>query len=237
VRVDGGGAPEGGADPGARDVLPLLRDLGVRRLAAVFVSHPHPDHVLGLRAVAGALPVDVTFSNGDPGEGPVAEVLALLAARAFPPGARWERAGVRVEAVGGAGLPTSGNDGSLVLRVTYGATAFLFTGDVEAAAEAAALRAGPLAADVVKAPHHCSRTSSSTDLVAAVQPRYAICSVGLGNRFHFPDDVPVARWRAAGAEVLRTDDGAIRFLSDGVRVARVPPERVLDPVATARERP
>ena len=52
VLVDAGGAPDGGADPGARDVVPLLRDLGVRRLAAVFVSHPHPDHVLGLAAVA-----------------------------------------------------------------------------------------------------------------------------------------------------------------------------------------
>ena len=79
VLVDAGGAADGGADPGARDIVPLLRDLGVTRLAAVFVSHPHPDHVLGLAAVADAIPIDLVFSNGDPGEGEAARILAALA--------------------------------------------------------------------------------------------------------------------------------------------------------------
>jgi competence protein ComEC len=139
--------------------------------------------------------------------------------------------------VGGPGLPTDGNDGSLVLRVTYGDTAFLFPGDVEAAGEAAALAHGPVAADVVKAPHHCSDTSSTAAFVAAVHPRFAVCSLGLANRFGFPHALPVARWRAAGAAVLRTDEGAVRFLSDGALVALVPAARILDPLATARERP
>jgi competence protein ComEC len=237
VLVDGGGAPDGAADPGARDVVPFLRDLGVDRLAAVFASHPHPDHVLGLRAVAEAFPIEAAFDDGDPGAGPIAEVLRLLEARPFPPGARWERAGVRFEAVGGPGLDTSGNDGSIVLRVTYGATSFLFTGDVEAAGQAAAQAHGPLSADVVKVPHHGSRTSSSAAFVAAVHPRVAVVSLGAQNRFGFPHAEVVERWRAGGAEVLRTDEGAIRFLSDGVRVSRVPAERVLSPLATARERP
>jgi competence protein ComEC len=240
VLVDGGGAPEGGIDPGARDVVPLLRDLGVRRLAAVFVSHPHPDHALGLDSVAEAFPVDAAFGNGDPGAGPVAAVLARLRAQPFPPRARWERAGVQIESVGGAGLDPSGNDGSLVLRITYGVTTFLFAGDIEGPAEAAALAAagdGGLRADVVKAPHHCSSTSSTPAFVAAVRPRFAVCSLGLGNRFSFPHPGPVARWRAAGAEVLRTDEGAIRFLSDGARLSRVPADRILDPLATLAERP
>ncbi len=130
----------------------------------------------------------------------------------------------------------SGNDASLVLRVRYGRTAFLFPGDVEAAGEEAAVRRGGLAADVVKVPHHGSRTSSSPGLVAAVRPRFAVVSVGATNRFGFPRPETLERWRVSGAEVLRTDGGAIRFLSDGAQVRRVPAGAVLDPLATLRER-
>jgi competence protein ComEC len=237
VLVDGGGSPSGGPDPGEQVLVPLLRDLGVRRLAAVFVSHPHPDHVLGLRAVLEAFPVERAFGNGDPGEGEAAAVLARLAPAALRPGQAWTRAGVRFEALGGPREGLAGNDGSLVLRVEYGATRFLFTGDVEATGEAGALARGGLSADVVKVPHHGSRTSSSAALVAAVAPTHAVVSVGPGNRFGFPRPETVARWEAIGAKVERTDHGAIRFLSDGCRVRRVPTSSMLHPIETLRERP
>jgi len=237
VLVDGGGAPDGGADPGARDVVPLLRDLGVRRLAAVFVSHPHPDHVLGLAAVADAFPVDRTFSNGDGGAGEAREVLARLRPRALSPGDRWERAGVSFEVLGGPRETFTTNDGSLVLRVAYGETAFLFPGDLEGAGEAAAVARGGLRADVVKVPHHGSRTSSGPALVAAARPRWAVVSLSATNHFGFPHEEALARWRAAGAEVLRTDEGAVRFLSDGRRVRRVSAGSALDLLAILSERP
>jgi competence protein ComEC len=236
VLVDGGGSPGGGPDPGEQVLLPLLRDLGVRRLAAVFVSHPHPDHVLGLRAVLDALPVERAFGNGDPGEGEAAAVLARLAPEPLRPGEAWERAGVRFEALGGDRAGLQGNDASLVLRVGYGATRFLFTGDIEAEGEARALAAGGLAAEVVKVPHHGSSTSSSAALAAAVAPAHAVVSVGQGNRFGFPRAETVARWEAVGARVARTDQGAVRFLSDGLRVRRLPTSPMLDPLATLRER-
>jgi competence protein ComEC len=236
VLVDAGGAPEGGADPGARDVVPLLRDLGIRRLAAAFVSHPHPDHVLGLAAVTAAVPADVVFSNGDGGDGAAREILAALRPVALPPGGGWERAGVRFEALGGAREALAPNDASLVLRVSYGSTAFLFPGDVEAPGEAAAVARGGLAADVVKVPHHGSRRSSTAPFVSAVGARVAVVSVGAGNRYGFPHDEAVLRWRDAGAIVLRTDEGAVRLFSDGVRVRRVAADAALDPLAIRRER-
>jgi competence protein ComEC len=236
VLIDSGGAPDGGADPGARDVVPLLRDLGVRRLAAVFVSHPHPDHVLGLAAVAAAFPVDLVFSNGDGGDGPAREVLATLAPIALSPGDGWERAGVRFDVLGGPRERLAPNDASLVLRVTHGATRFLFPGDLEAAGEAAAVERGGLRADVVKVPHHGSRRSSTAAFVAAVRPRLAIVPVGVGNRYGFPHAEAVGRWREAGAHVLRTDEGAIRLLSDGHAVRRVPASAALDPLAIWKER-
>jgi competence protein ComEC len=236
VLVDGGGAPDGGADPGARDVVPLLRDLGVRRLAAVFVSHPHPDHVLGLAAVAAAFPMDLVFSNGDGGDGPARDVLTALDPVTLLPGDGWERAGVRFDVLGGPREQLASNDASLVLQVSYGATRFLFPGDVEEAGEAAAVERGGLRADVVKVSHHGSRRSSTAAFVAAVRPRIAVVPVGLGNRYGFPHAEAVGRWRSVGARVLRTDEGAIRLLSDGRGVRRVPASAALDPLAIWTER-
>jgi competence protein ComEC len=238
VLVDGGGTFPGGPDPGARDIVPLLRDLGIGRLAAVVVSHPHPDHILGLASVAAAVPVELLLTGEAEIAGPARAALAALPPpRRLRPGEAWERAGVRFEAVGGAVGEMVENDASLVMRVSFGATAFLFPGDVEAAGEAAAVGGGrPLDADAVKVPHHGSRTSSSPAFVAAVHPRWAAVSVGQGNRFGFPHPEPMERWRAAGAAIARTDeDGAIRFLSDGVTMRRVAAEVVLDPVALWRE--
>jgi competence protein ComEC len=237
VLVDGGGAPDGGADPGARDVVPLLRDLGVRRLGAVFVSHPHPDHVLGLAAVADAFPIERVFSNGDRGDGEARDVLARLSPEALAPGDRWERAGVVFEVLGGGREAFAANDASLVLRVAHGDTAFLFPGDVERDGEAAAVARGGLHADVVKVPHHGSRTSSTPPFVAAVHPRWAVVSLATNNVFGFPHEEALAHWRAVGAHVLRTDEGAVRFLSDGRLVRRLPARSALDPLAILRERP
>ncbi len=237
VLVDAGGATGGGPDPGERDLVPLLRDLGVRRLAAVFISHPHPDHVLGLRAVQGAFPIDAAYFAGDAGDGEVAQLLARLQPTAMPPGSYFSRAGVRFEVLGGERTDLAGNDGSLVLRVSLGRTAFLFPGDVEGRGEEAAVLRGGLRADVVKVPHHGSRSSSSPRFVAAVAPAFAVISVGAGNRFGFPHPEAVRRWQDAGASVLRTDGGACRFLADGEKVSRVPAGTVLDPLATLREDP
>jgi competence protein ComEC len=237
VLVDGGGTFPGGPDPGARDLVPLLRDLGVTRLAAVVVSHPHPDHVLGLASVAAAVPVAEVLTGE--AEFPLlarAALAGLPAPRRLRPGEAWERAGVRLEAVGGSLGDLVENDASLVLRVSFGATAFLLPGDVEVGGEAAALAGGrPLAADVVKVPHHGSRTSSTPPFVEAVRPRWAAISVGAGNRHGFPHQEILTRWREAGAAIVRTDQGAIRFTSDGAVVRRLRADAVLDPIAMWRE--
>ena len=242
VLVDGGGEPRGRYDPGARDIVPWLRDVGVRRIAALFLSHPHPDHLLGLPAVAAAFPVERFFTSGRPGEDPAA---AAALARLPPPerlstGQAFERAGVRFEALGpppGSDAWTD-NDASLVLRVTHGAVTFLLCGDIEREGEAALLR-GPsaerLAADVVKVPHHGSRTSSGPGLVAATRPSFAVVTVGRDNRFGFPAPEVVARWEAQGALVVRTGDGALRFLSDGRAARRTPAETSLGVLALAAE--
>ena len=91
------------------------------------------------------------------------------------------------------------------------------TGDVEKEGEAAILNArNPLAADVVKVPHHGSKTSSTAAFVAASHPRLAVISVGLTFCFGHPHKDVVERWRASGAEVLTTGKrGTITVTTDG----------------------
>jgi len=236
VLVDGGGDPVGRQDPGRRDVLPFLRDAGVRRLWLAALSHPHPDHLSGLLSVARELPVERLVT------GPLPEGLELPASAEarllLRAGEVLERAGVRIRALG----PPPGaeawaeNDASLVLRVEHGGVAILLLGDVEADGEAALLAGrGPLRAQVVKVAHHGARTSSTTALVEAVRPELAVISLGRGNRYGFPAPEVVERWERAGAQVLRTDGGAIRLLSDGERVWRAPAEGAVDAWAMWRE--
>jgi competence protein ComEC len=231
VVVDAGGDPAGRYDPGARDVLPFLRDMGVVRLAAAFVSHPHPDHLQGLPSVVSALGGQRVFASFDRGD-----AAAKAAFGRLPPvtvlaaGDEIALSGVRFRVLG----PPRGehrlseNDASLVLHVTYGDTSFLLPGDVEAAGEAALLAAGVPRADVVKVPHHGSRTSSGRGLVGATRPRWAVLHVGAGNRYGFPHAETVDRWREAGAEILRTDEAPVRFRSDGRKVWRADPAAAID---------
>jgi competence protein ComEC len=102
----------------------------------------------------------------------------------------------------------------LVLRVAFAGRALLFPGDLEADGEGELVGRRALgqtvAADILKVPHHGSRTSSSDELLDAVAPKLAVISLGWHNQFHFPAPEVLARYAAEGARVLRTDrDGAV----------------------------
>ena len=88
---------------------------------------------------------------------------------------------------------------------------FLFTGDIHADAEALLAREKKgLACDVLKVPHHGSRSSSTGAFVSAVRPQAAIISVGKGNRYRHPSEDVIARYERVGTSVYRTDrDGAV----------------------------
>jgi competence protein ComEC len=209
------------------------------RIALAIVSHPHPDHYLGLAAIQA--PIEELWSAEDSGPprdparsaprdampsfGAVAAALAARGTRRIHPalGVAHRRAGVELEVwapryqpaadapVRCAGDPVrTVNDNSLVVALRYRGRTLVFAGDVEAEGEEGLVAAGLGAADVVKVPHHGSPTSSTAGFVAATHPQLAVISCGAANAFGFPASEVVERWRAAGAEVARTDrDGAI----------------------------
>ena len=112
---------------------------------------------------------------------------------------------------------TSGNDDSIVLRLVYGSISILLAGDIERNAEESLVASGVnLQADVLKAPHHGSRTSSTEAFVNAVNPGYAVISVGERSRFGHPHASVVERYKAHGVNLLQTGrNGMVTLESDG----------------------
>jgi competence protein ComEC len=201
---DAGPAFEDGLDAGASVVAPFLLEQGVRDVDVLLVSHGDNDHAGGAAAVRELL--DVGRHLGAGGGEPC---------RA---GQGWEWDGVRFailhpDGPGGVGVPD--NDRSCVLRVA-GPFTVLLPGDIEAGGEQALLdRAAPLRADVLLAPHHGSRSSSSPDFIAAVQPRVVIHSAGWRHHFRHPRPQIVARYAASGARQYVTGaSGAITVVRD-----------------------
>jgi competence protein ComEC len=239
VLIDGGGTRDGGFDTGSRIVVPWLTDRGVRSIDLVILSHPHPDHLNGLIPVLRAFRVSELWTTGlDAGLEGYGELLTVAAERKVPhrtvdAGERRERGGLRLEALHpDRTVPSrrngrayaSENDRSLVVRVRCGGRSFLFPGDLHRDGERELLARSPdLAADVLKVPHHGSRSSTGPALLNAVAPRVAVVSAGAGNPYHHPSKEVLARFAERGIEVARTDrDGAVivRPSARGISVLR-----------------
>ena len=109
------------------------------------------------------------------------------------------------------------NNMSLVVKIQYGETTFLFAGDIETEAEADLKSLGDkLNADVIKVAHHGSNSSSSTDFLAMVNPKYAVISCGQGNLYGHPNQETLNKLKQKDIELYRTDmQGTITCHSDG----------------------
>jgi competence protein ComEC len=200
-----------GGDAATHSVLPALRALGLRRLDALVVSHGHADHMGGLPTVLAAFPgTPAWVGYGAEGGG-------------HPPcraGQRWHWDGVSFSILHpGEGFRGGLNDGSCVLLIEGPGGRVLLTGDIEARGERALLRAHPwLPVDLVVAPHHGSRTSSSPALVASTRPAWVVYSTNWRNRWGFPAPAVVERWQLAGTLPYSTErhgEIAVRFEPHG----------------------
>ena len=214
--VDGGGRP---SFPGANDsarrigetvVSEYLWWRGLSAIDYVVATHADADHVEGLNDVLRNFSVKAALV------GPHTrletrthlETIHALDVMRFGEAevsVLWPRAEGR----------RSDNDNSVVLRIKFGERTILLTGDIEKAAERALIQQD-VKADVVKVPHHGSKTSSTDNLVLATRPAFAIISVGRHSMFGHPHKEVVQRWQASGATVLTTGDcGMITVVTDG----------------------
>ena len=201
-------------------VTRTLAAYGHDHVDLAIISHPHPDHYLGLAALG--VPVTEVWSADDsrlepakPGHLPSfsgsrrapcipRSASSTATTSSFTSGPR------EIDGIEGADPVRTVNDNSLVFTVTFAGRTILFAGDVENEGEDAVVAAGLPHADVVKVPHHGSPTSSTPGFVAATHPALAVISCGVANAFGFPSPEVVERWRRSGAEVARTDlEGAI----------------------------
>jgi competence protein ComEC len=257
--VDAGGlasAPElaQAAAPG-RAIMATLAAYDHHAIDVAVVSHPHPDHYLGLAAITASIgelwsaderalpPLRATPRRTASSFAAIANELAAHGTRLVHPPLGLARAEAGVELVVWApryqpvdGGPVSEaadpvrtiNDNSLVVAIRYAGRTILLPGDLEREGEEALVAAGLPHADVVAVPHHGSPTSSSEPFVAATHPEIAVISCGLANHFGFPSPEVVARWRAVGAAVERTDrDGAVTITvepSGAMTVERFAPD-------------
>jgi competence protein ComEC len=113
------------------------------------------------------------------------------------------------------------NDGSIVAKLDYGETSYLFMGDAPKKIEQylILLEAGDLQSDVLKVGHHGSRTSTSIGFVALVNPDYAVIQAGLDNRYGHPHREVVSILENIGAKILETAElGTINIVSDGWQI-------------------
>lgn len=223
--VDSGPAWSAASDAGRSIVAPHLWGAGLRSVDGLFVSHAHPDHVGGATALMRLLRVPLLYEAWAAPADPVYAELAAAATRAgvrrvalrAGQGFAWDGAWIQACAPRPTGPPRARvrNDDSLVLAVTFGAVRWLLPGDLEAAGE----RLGQGRADVLKVPHHGSRTSSSDAFLDALRPRIAVVPVGRNNTFGHPHREVLARYAARGIPLYRTDrDGSVTVSSDGRRL-------------------
>lgn len=214
------------SDSGSRIIVPYLRAAGVRALDVLLVSHDDDDHSGGMASVLEQVPVRRFYS--------------ALPERHVPPqavrhqhcqaGQSWQWDGVEFEIV----HPTresyaidkiKDNDRSCVLRVSSRYGRLLLAGDIERKAERALVASGQaLQADVLVAPHHGSKTSSSPLLLQAVAPRAVVFTAGYLSRFGHPHPTVVQRYEALGSRIYRSDrDGALVIdfaATNGIDVTR-----------------
>ena len=217
--IDAGGSFSDEFDPGERLVAAYLWSQKIMHVEYLVLSHPEMDHFGGFNFIARNFSPAEFWAIGAPSPDRKYEaLLEVLAATGVRLRLMDSRAAARE--IGGVTvvclnpdptLSASRNDSSMMLMLSFGQNRILFTGDIEARGEEAVIaRGGDLHATVIKVPHHGSRTSSTPEFVAAVRPTLAVMSLGYRNRYGFPEPGVVARYREAGAIVLRTDQcGAV----------------------------
>ncbi|MCV6604065.1 MAG: DNA internalization-related competence protein ComEC/Rec2, partial [Porticoccaceae bacterium] len=201
---------------GSGVVAPFLRASGIHQVDRLMVSHGDNDHAGGVSGLVTSLAVDDVW---------VGESLTAVTDSKFcGAGDSWRWGEVVFDVLSpGPEQVLSGNNGSCVLLISLGEQRLLLPGDIEASREQALLDQLP-AVDILVAPHHGSKTSSSTTFVKKLMPRHVIYSAGYKHHFGHPHpkvvqrytDIDARQWNTAtdGAITLTLENGSWRVVAE-----------------------
>ena len=218
--IDGGNADDSSL------IYSYLDNLNIRHINIMVATHAHEDHCGGLSGALNAATVDVVYSPVKEYDSRAFRNLVKYAGQqgvelTIPRhGDTFMVGSARCTIIGPISKSDEPNNTSIVIRIQYGNTSFLFTGDAELAEETEILDYGyDISCDVLKVGHHGSQSSTGYRWLRESKPEYAVISVGKGNEYGHPTEAVLSRLRDAEVKVYRTDmQGHIICTSDGKTV-------------------
>lgn len=204
------------------EVVTYIKDKGYSTLDYVVATHPHADHIGGMTTVIEQLEINKFLMPKKEQTTKIFEkMIDALTSRSVD--VYTAKAGVVILEEGALRIEivapltdnyTDLNNYSAIVKLSYGEHSFLFTGDAETLSEKQISQ--NIEADVLKVGHHGSDSSTSSEFLARVNPKFAVISVGEGNKYDHPSPSIISKLEKAGIEIYRTDKlGTIVFRSDG----------------------
>lgn len=209
----------------SENIINYLKNLNYQKIDYVIGTHPHTDHIGGLKDIINTFEIGKIYmpkvvSTTKTYESLLMAIkdknLKINTAKAGTSIIDTDTLKINILAPNNS-IYTELNNYSVVTKITYGTTKFLFMGDAEKLSENEIKE--NVTADVIKIGHHGSNTSSSIDFIKKVNAKYGIISVGLNNKYNLPKEETITNWKNSGTKIyLTSTNGTIRASSDGTNI-------------------
>lgn len=209
----------------SENIINYLKNLNYQKIDYVIGTHPHTDHIGGLKNIINTFEIGKIYmpkvvSTTKTYESLLMAIkdknLKINTAKAGTSIIDTDALKINILAPNNS-IYTELNNYSVVTKITYGTTKFLFMGDAEKLSENEIKE--NVTADVIKIGHHGSNTSSSIDFIKKVNAKYGIISVGLNNKYNLPKEETITNWENSGTKIyLTSTNGTIRASSDGTNI-------------------
>lgn len=209
----------------SENIINYLKNLNYQKIDYVIGTHPHTDHIGGLKDIINTFEIGKIYMPKVVSTTKTYESLLMAIkdknlkinnAKAVTSIIDTDALKINILAPNNSTY-TELNNYSVVTKITYGTTKFLFMGDAEKLSENEIKE--NVTADVIKIGHHGSNTSSSIDFIKKVNAKYGIISVGLNNKYNLPKEETITNWENSGTKIyLTSTNGTIRASSDGTNI-------------------